>query len=423
MTIQTTTIFDDSGDRLEYFGLPICDFLQVMYSLHENALRGSNPGQLQIDLFDIEPWHAVTEKLQDLYRFLTGESVKIDFAKRSGEKPNTIIRLSHFIHRSEFSRVALFSGGADSGIYAALMSNNRNSTILSHTNTSRMLFGKARSFHERYASGSCKLAQSKAKLFERETATNTRALVILGNALAIAGELDIPKVIVPENGAMMINKPVSTRSAASMTSNPWMIEQWAQIFNQTTGHNTKVEAPFAGMTKAEVMLLFNDPQAISSTYSCFTSQSQARMCGLCHACIVRILSCYAAGIDQDTQNLFTWNWFSEEGKSLGFRNSEKLVIALDALEFWCGLLHPEKCEVPEESAYFANLNRLYPILHNHAMDMFLGVTKIVEKERWDAGPVGGRAIELLGKVDPGLLAQREEELMHFKESEVNAWMA
>ena len=416
--IQTTTVFDDTDIKLDYTRPDTTDFLQVMYSLHKYSLAKSPQSSLKVYVSNPDAWRDVKDQIKNLYMFLTSKNLSIDIQK--AEPSRTVIRLSEFFTVS-LSKVALFSGGADSGVYAALASRNRKSEILSHTETSRTLLGKARTFHKRYASGSCKLARSYAKLFQKENTTNTRALVILGNALAIAGELGVPTVVVPENGPMMINKEVSRLVSATKTGNPWLIQEWAKIFNSVSEKKVMVETPFSSLTKAEVLSLLNDPQAIALTYSCFTSQAQSKMCGLCHACIVRSLSCRAASIKEDLDARYQYNWFVQDENRLGFSNHEKLVVALHALEFWAMLIQPDILNIFEEKARAESIIKLSPILRRHSLDMYLGIRSIFEKESWNAGPVGKRAIELLRSIDSNLLNERKEELDHFKEEKHEFW--
>jgi hypothetical protein len=127
-----------------------------------------------------------------------------------------------------------------------------------------------------------------------------------------------------------------------------------------------------------------------------------------------MLSCLAAEVPETLTELYEHNWFTDEA-SLGSMNEKKLMIALDALEFWFNLAAPEHVKVHEEQERAKNLVRAHEILHRHSLDMFLGVDAMRTTLGLNPGPVGGRAIELLDQIALGVLAKRREQLHDLKE--------
>ncbi len=402
--METFTFINESSNHIEPYQPLISDFVRIAYALHASEMSDEKKSSLEIEVSEPQRWTEFKDELEDLYYFLAEEQIEVSFSQKK-----EIISQGRVDEDSQFSVVALFSGGLDSGTYAALLNRTHTRSLLSHTESSLMLYGKARAFRHDYARPWCYIAKTTAQMQVPEVTSNTRALVILGNALAIAGELHIPRVVVPENGPFMLNPPVSTTAKPSHTTDPGMIKKWSGIFNSATDSQVIVEAPFYNKTKAEVVLLLNDPSAVSQTYSCFTSQGQSRMCGICLACVVRRLSCIAADIDE--RDLYEFNFLSAVGSDFGYQNEQKLPILINAFEFWATLINPSRAMTEEERYRSETLVRHHEVLYRHALDIFLGLKLLLDKSSVELGPVGQTSARLVQSIDRDLLNSRRVELL------------
>jgi 7-cyano-7-deazaguanine synthase in queuosine biosynthesis len=378
----------------------------VAYALHDADLRGNTQAVITIETAEVERWNDVKNRIEDLYTFLTGRMLKVTFS-RSASGKQTTQRLQWAIAPRT---VSLFSGGLDSGTFAYTLSRNHEDSVLSHTKTSLRLYGLARDFWLKYAHDGPTMFVTEHERTEPETGiANTRGIVFLTNAISIAYELGAPTVVVPENGPLMVNPPASRALEATKTANPDMIQTWSEILNQVFESKIQPDTPFRQSTKAEVILKIDSTDAIAATYSCFSSQGQEAMCGLCFACFVRMLACLAAEREENIGRQYIHHPLSDDMNNYKDRNSEKATYLLQALTFWFGLIHPELEEVIPERLRFEQVVS-EPVLRRHAVDMFLGFDTYTRNHGNTGGQVGRFAEGLLRKIDPSVLSERREEL-------------
>lgn len=388
------------------------DAQRVAYSLHDADLSGLDTALIQIQVVDKSKWMAAKEQIEELFSFLTGRTVEIDFLETHSPREWT-----QRFDSTPPSAVSLFSGGLDSGTYAYMLSQNHERAVLSHTKTSLRLYGMAREFWQNYASNGPSMVVTDHERSEREMGiANTRGLVFLTNAYCIAFETIAPRVVVPENGPLMINPPVSRMVMPTKTANPHMIRVWSSILNEVFDTAITAETPFLDNTKAEVILNIQRADAIASTYSCFSSQGQEAMCGLCFACFVRMLSCLAVGKREDIGQVYMAHPLSDDMYQYKERNLEKATYLLDALRFWFRLIHPELEEVLPERKHAEQIVEKYPVMRRHSLDIFLGFDEYLIGGGIYSGGVGLLAHKLLNRIDPSVLEARRGELRKKAES-------
>ena len=160
----------------------------------------------------------------------------------------------------------------------------------------------------------CNVNRHKLALTELNLSSTTdmpllhvRGVMFLTNLLCVASECNTKRIIIPENGPFMINYPVSMTVSPTRTTNPVMIKDWSKLFQKITSTNIKIEMPFLNKTKAEVILESQEPKLIKYSWSCSTSQGISKMCGICMACFVRILSLYAIDQGENLENKYELN--------------------------------------------------------------------------------------------------------------------
>jgi 7-cyano-7-deazaguanine synthase in queuosine biosynthesis len=379
---------------------------EVANHLHWAERWNQGPDQhVSIKVSNPSRWDEVKDNLENLYYFLTDKEIFLRFEKGSQpDEPGTKLPFGSYD-----SEVCLFSGGIDSGAFAWLLAKERKPAVLSHTETSLMLYGKARKFFERYLSKPW-LSMTASRIRGKEQVyglSQTRGLVFLANALSIAEHLGATSVVVPENGPLMLNPPVSRRSQATKTSNPVMIDEFLGIVNKVLGGSIVVKTPFANRTRGEVAVVLNE-RMVADTYSCFSSQGQKRMCGMCFACFTRILACQAVGIHENLDQAYATNPLETDISPLSEINKRKARIQIDALTFWRNLAALDS-EVGLESARFKLISQRTPLIRRQALEMLVGVLHYSEHYP-AAGTVGGIARSLLNEIPADLLAAREQEI-------------
>lgn len=385
----------------------------VGYQLYQSELREhKSDAVLELHVSDELDWDPVRDEIEELLLFLSGTRPEVRFAK-TASSPTRVKRLE-FVQ--PVSTVSLFSGGLDSGAFAVQLGQREPFSILSHTETSKTMYGKARRFRSGFVERGVQMVVSRARSETPQWGMiNTRGIVFLSNAMAIAHDLDAQRVVVPENGPMMLNLPVSTQVKSSKTANPYMIAAWAKIVNRVLGASIAVETPYADSTKAEIIRRLGDPEAVRHTYSCFSSQGQNRMCGLCLACFVRITSGNAAEVSEDISTTYIHNPFSESLTSLGDVNQNKVITLTEALDFWSSLADPSMEDVPIRQRRAERITKKWPVMRRHALDVMLGAREYIETGGACDGRVGTIALEVLEKLGAEPLDKRKEELSRLVE--------
>lgn len=255
-------------------------------------------------------WVNVKTELEQLLSFLTGDYWKIKFYKTQFNFPNKDLE-NEF--SKTFSHVNLLSGGLDSLIGALdfLKSKpNENVLFVSHYDSQmngprgdqRKLIEKLKKIYPNQFSyvPSLKVSLSETNR-KRETTFRSRSILFIGIALLVSQAKQIPKIIIPENGTVSLNYPLSPSrrsSCSTRTTHPLVIEKVSYIWKEL-GIQTYLCNPYEFKTKGEMVAECRDPlnllQLIEDSNSCgkrghrshWTINPSASHCGVCMPCIYR----------------------------------------------------------------------------------------------------------------------------------------
>lgn len=387
----------------------LLEFQKMIYTLQlgENTLKSSN---FEITLWanDVQTYTEVQDDFENLMEFLLDEYVRISFVNTKTIRNQSIQPLNPY----DYEYLSLFSGGLDSITIPFLNEYSNKNGILHHTITHNIPHGKAREIFNKYFKSTKKqtLVTSTNKNKVQDPAyLKTRGLVFLTNALCVASELNIPEVIVPENGPFMINYPVSAATDPTKTTDPYMIDLLTNIFNKITDSNICVSIPFKDMTKSEVILSSGNPQLRQDTWSCSYFQGLSCMCGMCNSCLIRILSCYAIDEGEDLNQTYKINPFEIDPSTLGKLNQRNYAISKDTSSFCRSILNPDGLNEIEKEK-FLNLQEMYPILRKHALDLMLGFRNLSARYQ-STQSLFSHFSKMLDYIDPNLLETRQSEIM------------
>jgi 7-cyano-7-deazaguanine synthase in queuosine biosynthesis len=381
---------------------------ELAHRLHWAEMRNHpETRNLLLPVTNPTEWHNIKEDLEDLYYFLTDKKISLKFEQSN--QPNYLGTKLPFGGEAPLE-VCLFSGGVDSGAYASMMARKHEHAVLSHTATSRTIYGKARRFFTKYLSKSgTSMVASWIRNGEQVSGlSQTRGLVFLANAISIAEHLECKTVVIPENGPLMINPPVSRRAQATKTSNPEMIANLVRIVNTVLGSEIVAKTPFVDRTRGEITLLLPESM-IADTYSCFSSQGQDRMCGICFACFTRILACAAIGVNERIEETYLRNPFEVNVSTLSETNLRKARILIDALAFWRSTINPETLNSLERKR-IDRMNKSFPVMKRQALEMLVGVEHYSARSP-AGGAVGKFAKSVVSSLPKDILDAREEELL------------
>ena len=144
-----------------------------------------------------------------------------------------------------------------------------------------------------------------------EPSSRARSVLFIGyGALAastIAPQGASGELIVPENGLISINPPLTRRHIGSLstrTTHPHFIASLQRVLD-ATGLEVTINNPYGGRTKGEMLAAgrANNPildQIAASSYSCGKGKRLNQHCGRCVPCLIRRASFHAAGLADAT---------------------------------------------------------------------------------------------------------------------------
>jgi hypothetical protein len=256
--------------------------------------------ELRVQVSDAERWNGVLPKLETLLTILTGDSWRLSAS--SGAHP--IDAEPRLFGGWVADAVALFSGGLDSSAYAArhLAQNGGRLLLVSHNQANahapqELLLGHLK-----------RLAVNPERLLRRpmssevrtkgrrlESSTRSRGLSYIGSAVFAAAAHRVSCVIVPENGQLAINPPISAarRGACSTRSVHPMVISLSNEVIRLVGGEVVLLNPFLSYTKGDVCRAAVEAglgvAALRETVSCgsHTAQRGFGNCGYCFPCLIR----------------------------------------------------------------------------------------------------------------------------------------
>jgi 7-cyano-7-deazaguanine synthase in queuosine biosynthesis len=259
---------------------------------------------LEVEVAEPEPWRAQVQPLTDALRFLTGDIWYLHF--RSGGMTAPVVQAQ----LCERDCACLFSGGLDSLIGAIdLTKQGRRPLLVSQASPKE---GGA----QRDLAGQIGLTQHRfeGRASERwrqpyEPSSRARSILFLGYGAVTASTLPgegPAQLIVPENGLISINAPLTHRHIGSLstrTTHPHFITSLQRVFD-AVGLAVRLVTPYRFKTKGEMLAECQDPviEALAPTsYSCGKGKRLNQHCGRCVPCLIRRASFHAAGLADNTQ--------------------------------------------------------------------------------------------------------------------------
>lgn len=283
---------------------------------------------------DIEKWRIAQPTLTELLRFLTGDHWTLVLRERHVPAPAADRRKRGRAKLPGVGRVCLLSGGLDSAIGAidaldageplAFVSHNTKSGGASYSSPAQRAvvsalqrrFGVRSVHHLRFRVGPPALVRG---VTESVTTTRSRSIIFFALGLLVAGSAprltskrSLPLVI-PENGLISLNVPLTRArlgSWSTRTTHPHTLKTLLKAL-EALGLPTRLEAPYSGLTKGEMVLGATQRDAtlarevIAATVSC-AHPNQSRFlkrgrrqshCGTCVPCIIRRAATQHADVD------------------------------------------------------------------------------------------------------------------------------
>lgn len=261
---------------------------------------------LEVELAEPEPWAAQAEALAETLRFLSSDIWYLRF-RPGGQSPPTFQG-----SLSDRDCACLFSGGLDSLIGAIdLIREGRRPLLVSQASPKE---GQVQT----ELAQAIGLAQHRfeGRASERwrqpyEPSSRARSMLFIGYG-AVAASTLMPgsgpsELIVPENGLISINPPLTRRHIGSLstrTTHPHFIDSLQRVFD-AVGLGVTIRNPYGAHTKGEMLANCRDlspivEQLAATSYSCGKGKRLNQHCGRCVPCLIRRASFHAARMADNT---------------------------------------------------------------------------------------------------------------------------
>ena len=299
--------------------------------------------ELQVPVWDSEPWQAAAPDLERMLQFLTYDRWSIAFV------PSRTPRGGSVQPAPQGPAAALFSGGADS-LAGALLDAERFGEppiLVSHRDWSittgyqnNLIAELSKMWGRKPPHFSALIGRSERQIgsgseFGKETTSRARSLLFIGLGLAAAGAAGVP-LRIPENGFASLNPPMGGERIGALstrTTHPWYLSELSRILGSVGAHS-QLENPHANRTKsemfkevAELLGVLEASRLLSASHSCargdvrFAKVPGVSHCGVCFGCLVRRAAFLSSGIpdlttylvdDFDTEIGALDGWYGEK---------------------------------------------------------------------------------------------------------------
>jgi len=306
--------FDQDAAEFAYFTSVIYGCDRAVNREKSDGDRWAREFAVQIPVTDPGKWSATSNVVEPMLEFLTGDIWHLDFVAtpiplfgrefrktRRGFKKRTRIR---------GVAVSLYSGGLDSlvGIINWLEDNPTSSIVLAstydaHAENSMADQNRLLPHLEAEYAGRIQhyVARTGLCMGGQDTNFRSRSLAFIGNAVLAASFLgDDTPIIIPENGAIALNYPLTPARRGSLstrTAHPHFIGMLGD-FLDTLGLRYTLGNPYLLKTKGEMMQECRNVKLLRAAYSDSAScgkrghkehweDRHARQCGACVPCIFR----------------------------------------------------------------------------------------------------------------------------------------
>lgn len=256
-------------------------------------------------------WNSCKEDLEKLLSFLTGDYWSISFKQENSTLPTTSLKSNY---TGVFEQVNLFSGGLDSLIGAIdFLKKDTDTRVLFVSHYDPQMKGVRKDQHnlipeleKKFTSKfesipSIKVSLEKVTEMTFEKTFRSRSILFIGLALTAAISTKTNKIIIPENGTVSLNYPLSSSrrsSCSTRTTHPLVIVIVQSIWEKL-GINVSIINPYEYHTKGEMVerCMKEYPflsELIEKSNSCGKrghvrtwKNKSAKHCGVCMPCIYR----------------------------------------------------------------------------------------------------------------------------------------
>ncbi|MDN3607544.1 Qat anti-phage system QueC-like protein QatC [Kaistella yonginensis] len=337
--LQYERVFDFTNDftsvKFDFFLISA-----IVYGIDNLLSRAiySNDGwtrdiEIELPVNNLSVWNGKEEKLKQILDFLTGDNWIVNFRQNTQDSlyyPRPLSRrrkIPPTYEMDSIKSVSLFSGGLDSliGVIDELekLRNNEKILLVSHFDSkspgpngdqTKLL----RHLITQYPNKTY-WVQSKLALSRKDTDGNrvtiennyrSRSLFFIGLGCYLS---PIDELIIPENGTISINYPLTPSRVSSLstrTTHPYVLKNTQELLTEL-GLSTIIHNPYTFKTKGEMFIECTNQTFIQGVFqdsvSCgkrgrkqnWQVKTGIQECGICMPCIYRRSALNKAGLDNE----------------------------------------------------------------------------------------------------------------------------
>jgi 7-cyano-7-deazaguanine synthase in queuosine biosynthesis len=275
-----------------------------------NSVDGwSREINISLPVVNVQNWETSKNELGGLLSFLTGDYWEVSFTQAFIDLPDMPIDDKFAVN---FFQVNLFSGGLDSLIGAIdFLESKPSEKVLFVSHYDSQMGGPKldqekliKKLKDKYKEQFAHIPSIKVSLEDstlpRETTFRSRSILFIGMALVIAEFMNAP-IIVPENGTVSLNYPISPSrrsSCSTRTTHPMLISAIERLCLKL-GLNTSIHNPYEFQTKGEMVRSCKNQEflvfLLDVANSCgkrghrahWKNNPTASHCGICMPCVYR----------------------------------------------------------------------------------------------------------------------------------------
>lgn len=259
---------------------------------------------LEVELVDPEPWAEQAKMLAETLRFLSSDIWYLRF-RSGGALPPTF--QSSLLDKD---CACLFSGGLDSLIGAVdLKAQGQRPLLVSQASPKE---GPVQAnLAEQIGLADQRFEGRASERWRQpyEPSSRARSMLFIGYGVVAASSLSSAggstELIIPENGLISINAPLTRRHIGSLstrTTHPHFIASLQKILD-AVDLRVRLTNPYGFKTKGEMLRECQHDgieKLAAASYSCGKGKRLNQHCGRCVPCLIRRASFHAAGVPDET---------------------------------------------------------------------------------------------------------------------------
>jgi len=387
------------------------DLIRLIMALHYKECQEPRVQKILLETFYIDDFTNIKKKLEELFFLLTNRNVELIFRSKKLTGTQTLFE------EPKLKDPILFSGGVDSISGAIKYISNNSKYVLIHVNSSKQIFGKVKKILADKLFNTTKTfcinSRIKSERY-RSFISNTRGLLYLTVGYVFSKILKSNKLIFCENGAQMLDimlEGIAYKNAiATKNTNLRYLKLIEEMLLSFEDNKFFVDYPFKNYTKSELISTYIHPDLVQKSWSCYSARGRRMMCGSCWNCFITKMSALAAGIP--LRNLyFKTNPLIETLDSPFYLDNQRILYNM--MVFYEKVINKDNKVIEELGRYEKFFNNPVDLATRFGLDLFLGLSIDLSRTRSKNG-LGKKAEELLCRIDPSILKDREQQIASLK---------